>query len=230
MSPFITVGNARFLNVPHAAEVLDEIVAQDCYRLDSIPDGSLVIDVGAFYGEFGIICYKNKNCNVVAYEPARENYRIATYNAELNSCNRSVRYCLNHMAVGGSSGWTEFFYRSDHPAGSLIDGSKFGVSENVQTTTLIRAIKSPIVNRGIHESVVVKLDCEGSEVDIFNNDLEWLALTNIVTMEWHNHDGDVYAKILEENGFTVELEGGGPKPRPKWDKSLGGGLLFAKRK
>ena len=75
----------------------------------------------------------------------------------------------------------------------------------------------------------VKMDCEGCETEAFK-DLSWLQRVDRVSMEWHNHDGDVFRDILIEHGFEVEIEGGGPKPRPVWDKSIGGGLLHAKRK
>ena len=77
--------------------------------------------------------------------------------------------------------------------------------------------------------IFVKLDCEGGEVSIFSGDLGWLDSVTYLAMEWHNHDGHVYRDILTDRGFKVELEGGGPPPRPKWDKTIGGGLLFAER-
>ena len=227
--PFITCGNTRLLNLPHAAEVIHEVWDEDCYRLNEIPDGSIVLDVGAFYGEFGLICRKNKDCSVIAYEPARSNFEIA----ELNSVANRVRtqYVLYRSAISSIGGCLgSIFYRANHPAGSGSIPCDGGIKETMLQTTLNLAIDGAITSFGRSKTITVKLDCEGSERSIFEDDPSWIQHVHIVTMEWHNHDGDFYAGILEKNGFAVELEGGGPKPRPKWDRSIGGGYLFAKRK
>lgn len=227
--PFITCGNARFLNLPHAKAVLNEVWDEDCYRLNEIPDGSIVLDVGAFYGEFGLICAVNKGCAVVAYEPSKINRDVTSLNFKLNGA--SGRYFLRDCGIAGTKSRSSFSYREDHPAGSLFNyPHQFGKEEFVICLTLSSEIENVRVRFGLERPITVKLDCEGSEVGIFQDDPDWIEHVDIVTMEWHNHDGDLYAGILEKHGFDVELEGGGPKPRPKWDKSIGGGLLFAKRK
>ena len=58
--PFLTYGNLRLLNVPHGKPVYDEVLVEDCYGLESIPHNGIVIDIGGYYGEFGIWCAKNR--------------------------------------------------------------------------------------------------------------------------------------------------------------------------
>jgi FkbM family methyltransferase len=229
MSPFFTCGKIRLLDVPHAVEVATEVWNDDCYRIGDIPMGSIVLDIGAFYGEFGLICRLNKDCRVIAFEPSATNYEIAKLNIRVNGLEKDKLFILEHCAIRGTNGVQLFQYNPEHPAGSSIcDGDTY--SEEVVCWSISDAVEVAMELFGSDRPVVVKMDCEGSERSIFESNPEWLLSVSIVTMEFHNHDGDFYADILEKNGFDVEITGGGPKPRPKWDKSIGGGLLFAKKR
>lgn len=228
-SPIINVGPVRLLNVPHAAAVAREVWDDDCYRLSEIPDGSVVIDAGAFYGEFGLICHIAKNCDVIALEPAPLNLEIARLNVRLNIMGRG--FLLLAAALGSATGERILKYRFDHPAGSLLGvygQDVVGFKQSVSCVTMSDIIDDVRLRHGDKAKVVVKLDIEGAEREVFS-DPSWLAAVSIVTMEWHNHDGDRYATILRAHGFDVDVTGGGPPPRPPWDPSIGGGLLFAKR-
>lgn len=225
--PFITCGKTRLLNLPYAEEVVREVWDEDCYRLNEIPDGSVVLDVGAFYGEFGLICRWNKQCIVWAYEATRQNAEISEFNSIANGI--GMNYILYRCAIGAASSVGKVFYWPHHPAGSALSPYVGVCPDTVSVKTLDYEIRRCRESYGFDKPITVKLDCEGSEAEIFKDE-SWIPHVDIVTMEWHNHDGDFYAGILEKHGFNVELEAGGPKPRPKWDKSIGGGLLFAKRK
>jgi len=214
MSPYLDYGDIRLLNVPHAKEVADEVIAEDCYRVSEFPVGARVLDVGAFYGEFAVMAAVRKGCLVHAFEPAANSFDVCSYNVESNPWARVV---MEGFPVGATEGVVEFNYNKDHPAGSNV--SRCGDGLLIEQAS----IKNLVVNRQIN---VVKLDCEGSEVEIFS-DPSWVDNVKIVTMEFHNHDGDHYASILRERGFKVDITGTGPKPRPQWDKSMAGGLLFA---
>jgi len=230
VNPFITVENCRFLNVPAAQAVIDEVFKEDCYRLGEVPPGSIVLDVGAFYGEVGIYLAKEKGCRVFAYEPCRDSFEIAWANAELNDYDQVGEdfdhdYRIFEDAVAGNEQRFGVRYFPHHPAGSVI--SQCG--GNKLPALLSAEIKRAIAWHGSDLPVVVKLDCEGSEASIFRDDPNWMDGVSMVMMEWHNHDGHIYKAALEAKGFKVELEGNGPKPRPPYDPSFTGGLLFARR-
>lgn len=239
VSAILTVGKTKLLNVPFAAAAISEIWDEDCYRLASIPDGSIVIDVGAFYGEFGLICAVEKRCRVLAIEPNQESYLICHANCEINPGLKSFGVSSSQdwgsivatcCAISKTAGAGQLFIQHKHPAGcSLYPHDGCGRSETVTCRTMASEIERAQSLFGYQHPVCVKLDCEGAEREIFE-DLDWLKTVHIVTLEWHNRDGHLYAAMLDELGFHVEIEGGGPKPRPPWDASLGGGLLFAKRK
>jgi FkbM family methyltransferase len=229
-------GRVRLTDALCSRAVADEVLVDDCYRLNELPVGSIVLDGGAFYGEFGLACHINRGCKVMAFEPAAANFAVLQQNLTLNEALvRPDEFVALNVAIADRSGLRPFKYYNHHPAGSaLAEHLKVDhvvpVTESfVETSTLTTAIAEAWQRWG-RQPTCVKLDCEAAEAEIFAEDASWLRLVEVVTMEWHNYDGDVYAGMLEQAGFTVELEGGGPKPRPKWDKTIGGGLLFARRK
>ncbi len=225
MQSFFEVGAMKLLRLPFSDGVINEIFQEDCYHLSDIPEGSLVFDVGAFYGEFGIYCVMNKGCKVMAYEPASQNFLMAKLNLTLNNISEDD-LILNKSAITGDIFYKVMDFKERHPAGSEVRTE--GAGEIVQCLTLHEEIvkgKSIFGDR----KIFVKLDCESSEKGIFK-DLKWLELVDILVMEWHNHDGKYFQDILEANGFSTVLEAGGPKPKPVMNNTIAGGLLFAKRK
>jgi FkbM family methyltransferase len=240
---YFNYGPIKFLDVPNAKALTNEIFEEDCYNFDRIPAGSIVLDIGACYGEFAIRCAVEKRCLVVAYEPSIENCAVLEINRELNGIGTD-RFATLPCAVG-KAGRRNFLHRADHPAGSLLEeeAKKHGVPGEgyvVDVVDLADQIER-IRGRWGDLPICVKMDCEGAEHEIFG-DLSWIDQVRVVAMEWHNFDGDHFRKILEPKGFAVTVEGGGPKPRPLFDNAtglwtwkgqpwgaIGAGLLFAIR-
>jgi len=232
---FITRGSIKFLNVPHAAALVNEIFDEDCYSFDRIPPDTIVLDIGAFYGEFGIRCAVEKHCRVIAYEPSSENRTILELNRRLNDL-KTENFVVSPLAIG-TPGTRLFSHRSLHPAGSLLAteaakhvAADIGTSSTyeVECVGILGEIQKAKDSWG-DLPVCVKMDCEGAEHEIFANYADWIGQVSVIAMEWHNYDGDHFHSILAAQGFATHVEGGGPKPRPVWDPSIGAGLLFAVR-
>ena len=190
MSGFLDYNGIRLLNVPAAISVYDEVITRNIYRAETIPDSSTVLDVGAFYGEFALLCLQRGH-RVIAHEPSWQNLKTLVLNVVANQ--HGPRCVVDYSAVGEASGSRDFYHDAQHPA-----GSKFSVSGDAVRVLGINEIlrEWPTIN-------AVKLDCEGAEREIlpvmdFSN-INWLA------MEWHDCDGDFYGDILLKNGFGVEL-------------------------
>lgn len=221
MNPFIEFNGVIFLNVPAAQSVIDEVLVEDCYQIKRIPDDSIVLDIGSLYGEFGIYMALAKGCYVAFYEPNPESALILESNLNLNR-NGGLEYVLHNAAVGKSNKMVQFEPNKSHPGGSCV-------SKNGNVSVACLGIKAQIDKlKNPFRDICVKIDCEGSESDIFE-DTSWLEHVDIVTMEWHNYDGHVYAEVLRNHGFSVEVTGGGPPPRSDWNPTICGGLIFAHR-
>lgn len=240
----ISYGRIRLLDVPHAASMAMEIFEEDCYRFERIPVGSIVIDVGACYGEFSIRSAVEKRCRVIACEPCAENRAILEQNKQINGLTDDD-LVVSPLAIG-DPGRRSFLYRPDHPAGSMfeVDATRHGCS-GVSYEVECAGIAEQMANargRWGNLPICLKLDCEGAEREIFASCDEWIGQVDVIAMEWHDHDGERFRSILSSRGFSVVVEGGGPKPRPllgpelgSWTwkgepcGSIGGGLLFAER-
>jgi FkbM family methyltransferase len=224
-SPFIDAYGLRLLNVPGAWETIQEVLIEDCYNLKCVPHGADVVDVGAFYGEFGVYCAARRKCRVCFVEPVQESMMVCKANYSLNCVSKNAQF-LN-AAVSDRKGLSDFWIRPDHPAGSGLE--EYDVCEHTQVKTITMSDVLDSIKESSHP-IVVKMDCESAERKIFFGSLHWLKRVSVLLMEWHNHDGWLYKGILSDRGFDVTLFGGGPPPRPEYDQSIGGGILWAIRK
>jgi FkbM family methyltransferase len=240
----VTYGTIKLFDAPHTAAVANEIFEEDCYNFARIPADSIVLDIGAFYGEFGIRCAVEKHCRVVAYEPSTENRSILTTNKQLNDLTED-RFVISPLAIG-TPGRRSFMHRAEHPAGSMLEVEArkhgcIGDSYEVECAGIGGQIETAKSRWG-NLPICLKLDCEGAEHEIFADHEKWIDQVNVIAMEWHCYDGVHFKSLIEPRGFTVLVEGGGPKPRPLWDSkaecwtwkgslwgNIGAGLLFAER-
>jgi FkbM family methyltransferase len=224
LAPFLLVGErTRFVNVPHAADLAHEIVHEDCYYLDRIPDGSMVFDVGACYGMFGLMMVVEKKCSAVMYEPSLLNWTVAGLNHHLNRDNFAPDDALVfRTGIGGERRVRgDFSYHPGHPA-----GSGFLINTDQKEEVQVLRLSEEIAFRRDYRPVVVKLDCEGSEKEIFDQDPGFIDMADVITMEWHYHAGPHCRDILLSKGFDVIITGCG-LPRPPWNKDIERGMLFA---
>lgn len=218
--PYLTYGSLRLLNLPAAKPLYDEVLKEDCYRMADIPNGSAVIDVGAFYGEFGIWCAVEKGCSVLMFEPSPY-WGVANLNIELN-CPYSPKHVrIFNEAICGTEGIRDYFYRPEHPAGSRVVDVGINCTSTVPSSKLQDAIQLSLQNLHPNTPVCIKMDCEGSEREIFEDE-SWIPLVHVVKLEWHNKDGHKYRDILVRHGFEVELTDNNPEA---WS-----GILHAVRK
>lgn len=230
---YFSYGDVKLLDVPHARALANEIFEEDCYDFARVPTGAVVLDVGACYGEFAIRCAVEKQCHVIAYEPSRANREVLEANKRLNGLSDD-QLRISPCAVVGSVGKRIFMHRADHPAGSLLDVEAqkhgcVGETYEVDCTGLQQQVQVAHALWGRWSPIVLKLDCEGAEHEIFEDYPKWIDAISMLALEWHNYDGDVFRKIIAPQGFNVHVEGGGPKPRPAWDPTIGAGLLIAVR-
>ncbi len=221
MSSILQFDGFQLLNVPHAKELADECITQDCYRLKGLPGRWAVADIGACYGEFAFFA-KSLGHYVVAVEPSTVSHRIITLNERLSG---QLDVCVNYVVRGFSAGMVKHWYRPDHPAGSGVEQSPCTM-EMVPSISMARLVS--ILDKA-QLPIFVKLDVEGAEVEIFEHLEEWIGPVSAVSMETHNFDAGKFGEQLEKHGFKVELFGTCPYPLPKWDKSMGGGLVIARK-
>ena len=209
--------------------IIREVFREDAYRVEEIPEGSLVIDIGAHIGTVTLRCAVERGCQVYAYEPSGESFALLVENVGLNGLEDRVS-CFN-QAIGGRYETRDFYVEETHGSTSLYLGDNPDFAdlhlkvERVQCTTLKRIFE----DNGIEHCDVLKMDCEEAEREVFTEEAEpYFKRVDYLMLEWHNYDGHVYAEYLRRLGFSVVLTGCGDPP-PPYDPTFARGMLYARR-
>ncbi len=182
---------------------IDQIYTPTGYE---IKDGDTVIDIGANIGVFAIFAAtRAKNTTILAFEPFPENVRILIENVT-NSGLQNVK--VFPKAVAGTSKERILEVSDSWIKHSLsrLDSTKEGIS--------IRSISFDQVMKKIEKCDLLKIDCEGSEYEIFYGaSRESMAKVKKIVGEFHNRDengmnGRALCKFLESHGFRLtHIEG-----------------------
>lgn len=213
--PFLHYGPMRLLNLPGAKAVYDEVLVEDCYHKATIPPEAIVLDVGGFYGEFGIWCYVHRHCHVALFEPSDISFQVACLNSQINH----ARIELHQSAIAGREENRAFHLPQGLPVGGRLHGigqdnpcvqAQITAMTQVRCLTLLSQIQASQAVHGKSIPVCVKLDCEGAEREIFS-DQSWLPLVSWLALEFHYKDGPFYHDILTRHGFQVSTSDSNPE-------------------
>lgn len=186
-----------YIATPMEALVLAETALLDCYRVRELKNPSVVVDVGAAFGDF-VLWIKNQfpNCRVIAFEPFAVSFRRIEEHVRLNDLKDVQVY---EHAIG-SPGTATLFSSEYGPVGASIKQiSSIVASEKIEVLGLDQFLKNTEVD-------LLKIDCEGAELEV----LESLNPANFsrikrIALEYH----ELYVpgqttglrEILKKNGF-----------------------------
>ena len=150
--------------------------AQNYYSMPSIL--KTIIDIGAHVGTFSLMAVKAKGgaSTVYAFEPEASNFELLVYNVEKNNAQDKI-HCIN-KGVGKpgktklyihptNSGMATSFFDSTIPPSGPRAGVGFSL-DRYQEVDFI-SIKEVFNVYGIEHCELLKMDCEGSELDIVND-------------------------------------------------------------
>lgn len=145
-------------------------------RLFEVEEGDIVFDIGSSAGPFVQSIINNKPKEIHCFEPEPNLFQTLQKNV---SSYKEVNVKLNCAAIASSDGVLE--------TRSLYDpnNTEMFTAESVAVDAV--SFKSYIEKNKISKIDFMKLDCEGGEYDIFNDDnLDWI-LNNVrkIAGEWH---------------------------------------------
>ena len=157
-----------------------------------------LIDIGANLGDTALY-FANKGYNVISFEPLPTICEIAYRNIELNPEYKEKIKIVN-KAVSNKKGKISISYDDNNSASA----GEFKKSDNkiqVETITIEEIIKEYQIKPDI-----LKIDCEGCEVNIIKN--SDLTMFSEIIMEYHTNftgvDENILIKILEKENFILK--------------------------
>ncbi len=161
-----------------------------------IPQGGIVIDVGAHLGGFTLLAAPLAS-RVFAYEPDPHLYSTLQRNIAENGHESKVTPC--QAAVVGESAGEVTFYREGNASGHVDPRPGDDPGINVKSLTL----EEIIVNNGLHHVDLLKLDCEGSEYGIVRHTPKevWERIQR-VRLEYHMGTENLKQRF-RELGYTL---------------------------
>lgn len=194
--------------------VIREVFDENAYRIETIPAGSKVLDLGANIGCFSLRCAFERCCSVAACEPHPISREFLLWNIKQNN---KIRCMTAHISVDGNAVGCEyknvtFACNPGHPAGSGIRDIEGGIPVPVRVVPLQMFLES--------NPDVVKMDIEASEREALTDDLVIPESVKYFVMEWHSQDRARWIEYFDKRSFKVEVTS---------DANAHGGILYANR-
>jgi len=165
-----------------------------------LPPRAIVVDVGANIGQFNLFCQTYLQAErIISIEPLPSCYRLLTENATHPSD------CIN-MLVTPTETETKFFVACDSQLSSTVrdENGEYCGEIMVQGMPLARVLDSA----GVDRIDLLKIDTEGSEMDVLLSAEDFLEKTDVVLVEmsiFRRNKGNIFAvgSFLEARGFRL---------------------------
>jgi len=181
-----------------------EIWKEDVYRLNKMKNPKVILDIGSNIGSFSIkAAIDFPTARVIAIEPSVETFLLLKKNIKENSIHNIESI---NKAIFGKNGYHTLYDPGPGGLRSLYPPSKKrSAIIRVETTTLEKIIS----RKKIKYIDLLKMDCEGSEYNIFENlSSELFLKIKVISMEYHDGNYGHHSQLVEkfhQNGFHVEL-------------------------
>lgn len=197
----LTLRNGLRFEVPELLDllVLKETLFDDVYRLGELADGpGLIVDVGAGIGDFTVFAASRlPRTWVVACEPNPQTFGVLERNVRRNGLSNVDIRCV---AVGTQRTYTLGRDRWSAETSTFQTGGPTFQAPAVSLDELIG-------NRDVH---LLKIDCEGAELDVLESLDHSIDRVRRIAVEYHDHlveaAGARVEQVLGAKGFVVMRE------------------------
>lgn len=184
--------NQWFMNILN-----EEFAGKGAYqRMFEVEKGEVVLDIGASAGPFVQTILKNEPKQIHCFEPEPELFETLKKNVGMHS-----NVILNSLAIGPND--DEFLTTG------LYDPNETEMNMKPPSSVRCVSFKTYIEQNNISQIDFMKLDCEGGEYDIFNDEnMDWI-LKNVkkIAGEWHLTNAEQKAKFTYfKNTYLKKFE------------------------
>ena len=147
---------------------------------------------------------------IYAFEPVLETFNQAKLNFEFNKAKSKVVE-FNNFGLGKNNRNETFIFDNNFKGNTGVRGElSNSYSNNLNTTEVKVEIKEAtsvlrkVLDENLNATIVVKMDCEGAEYEIFENILEtgFIKEVDVFMLEWHDKGSKYIEDILIANDFN----------------------------
>lgn len=167
------------------ARILRESFLEKPY-LVGVQNFDVILDIGAYIGDFSLYAAKHLGARVIAFEPTAENFSLLAQNVRNN--NLSNRISISPLAVSARGGPLQLFIQSSEAGEIHASSNIYGTHYVNPSTRVIESISinQILVDHNLAKVNLLKLDIEGGEYDILEDmsDEVFEKIDNIV-LECH---------------------------------------------
>lgn len=185
------------------ARIIREIFLNKVYLLYFSKRDSLIVDIGAYIGDFSLYAAKYLNARVIAYEPTQESYELLKENIGINDLWDRIKPI--NKAVGPSNEITLNVVKEDNEIHVSSYWYPDAEKRVVQSVTLEEILDMNDLNK----IDLLKIDCEGGEYDILLTapDSVFSRVNNIV-FEYHaiKDYQEKFAAVVDRLGNYYNLK------------------------
>ncbi len=204
--------------VTDVATILDIYFRKD---YGDVADGSTIIDVGANIGVYAIYAATHsKGSKIFAFEPAPQEFKMLTENITINHLEHNI--FAEHAAVSGKNE-TRILFLNGGPHNSIYEHWENAEPLEIDCISLANIFEK----NNIERCDMLKMDCEGSEFEIFQSAPDALfERIHAIRMEYHCAPTapmtiEQLLAFLESKGYKIIKYEPGPDGR---------GLIWAERR
>lgn len=222
-----TIQNSTYVNLNYKGEsiklncnnldnllIINELFTDEIYEFN-LNKSIVCIDIGMNVGYSSLLfSMRNDVEKIYAYEPFKGTYENALANINLNENLKSKIEPINE-GWSNKTGDFEFQSYEDGSVGAstsfTADLNPYGKIGNLVKVKLKDASEELKKIKSLHpdKGIFIKMDCEGSEYEIFEklNADHLLHLIDGLLIEWHYKGPSEITDILEKNNFSYYSTG-----------------------
>jgi FkbM family methyltransferase len=166
-------------NLPNDIQVFTQIFINQEYALEMDEDVNTIIDCGANIGLASLFFLsKFPNARIIAIEPERNNFDLLKQNLQFFP---GVT-CIN-KGVWNRNAILEITNYSRGEAGFIVSETQQKSDKSIPATSISEIIEE----FGFKEIQILKIDIEGSEEQVFQDEPQWLDQVKMIFCEIHEN-------------------------------------------